>query len=96
MHPDVDSTPRSRGWPGLGCSPSVGEPRIAQIWGHASSGPTTHALASFVEASAKVPTQAWVQEPSYAGPRASHFQMSDFIGPLTRIDKDSSWLPCWV
>lgn len=36
-----------------------------------------------------------MQEPSYAGPQASHFQMDDFIGPLTLIDKDSSWLP-WV
>lgn len=48
-----------------------------------------------MEVSAELPYQTWVQEPSYAGPRASHFQMDDFIGPLTLISKDSCWRP-WL
>lgn len=57
----------------------------------------THVMASFGEASAGLTAQAWVQEPSYSESRASHFQMRDFLGPLTLILKDSNLgCPAWM
>lgn len=73
---------------------STEQPRLGE---HASNGPITLVVVSFVGASAGLPFQAWVQEPSYCGPQASHLQRDDFIGLLTLIIKDSNLSrPAWA
>lgn len=72
---------------------STEEPRFG---GHASGGPITHVMVSFVGASTGPTSRALGTGALDSGPQASHFPVDDFVVTFTPILKDSNLRLPWL